>query len=97
MLEITLKIDATEVETVLRRFFQQEISNAVESIAKGAMREASCDRRLLNTKEVCAYLQISRGTLIKLVKDEIILSKKVGNKRLFMQASIENYLKSKTN
>lgn len=95
MQELILKIDTLGLEVTLRQIIQQEVAKAIESWGRANLKSDNANGKLLNTKEVCAYLQVSRGTLIKLVKEENLVSRKVGNKRLFTQASIEKYLEVK--
>ena len=94
MSELVFKIDLISLEADLRVIIQQEVCKALECRAEANLKTNNSS--LLSTKEVCAYLHISRGTLIKLVKDAAFVSKKVGNKHLFTQASIEKYLERKS-
>ncbi len=95
MKELVFKIDLISLEADLRVIIQQEVCKALEGWV-GINLKAENNTTLLDTKEVCAYLKISRGTLIKLLKEKRLVASKPSNKWLFTQTSIEEYLKNQS-
>lgn len=51
-------------------------------------------KEVLTFTETYEYLRISKGTLIKLIKDKVLKSKKVGVQHRFIKKDLEEYLKN---
>ena len=52
---------------------------------------------ILNSKEVCEYLHISRRTLARLIRDNRISFIRSGRKLLFRESDINEYLQKNSN
>ena len=96
MKEVIVKVDLSSIIHELRVLIHEELCKGLEGWAAANPENDNKDR-LLNTKEVCAYLKISRGTLVKLLKEKRLVASKPGNKWLFTQTAIGEYLKNRSN
>ena len=51
------------------------------------------DRQVLTTKQACEYLQITKLTLYKLIKEKKVRCNKLGKNYRFLKSDLENLVR----
>ena len=88
------EIDITELVESFRTIMREEIREAMKLHLQANSPAENTNERLLDMKEVCAYLHLSRSTVNDLISSGRLESKKPKHKHLFEMDAIKKYLNS---
>ena len=92
---VTIELSSQQSEAIRSNSrFQQLFGGSTVPIFLNVHLEATLPSRMLKIENVCEILQVSKHTVIRLVKAETIRSHKIGRLRRFCAEDVMEYLSS---
>ena len=92
---VTIELSSQQSEAIRsNNRFQQLFGGSVAPIFLNVHLDATLPSRMLKTDDVCEILQVSKHTVMRLVKAETIRSHKIGRLRRFCPEDVMEYLSS---
>ena len=90
---VTIELTSQQSESIRSNSrFQQLFGGSGAPIFLNVHLDATLPSRMLKTDDVCEILQVSKHTVIRLVKAETIRSHKIGRLRRFCPEDVMEYL-----
>lgn len=95
-MELEVKVSVTSLLDAFREIIREEIDNSLNNKLQYTDTQQKCQLKLLNMKDVCGEMRVSRGTINSLIKDGSLKSIKVRGKRFFERAALDEFIQNLT-